>query len=138
MVGQREALRLFGCGAFDPWGHRLGIVGQIFLDAETEQPAWIVVQSGLFGTNERFVPLEGAAFDGDTLTVAVHREAVRRAPHVPLDQGDLPLEEVQALYRHYGIEPGGGPAEIRDGESGTGSKYADSFLLRLRRRVAAT
>ncbi|MDR7302195.1 PRC-barrel domain-containing protein [Haloactinomyces albus] len=136
MIGQREALRLLGCEAFDPRGQRIGIIGQIFLDADTEQPVWIMVQTGLFGTNESFVPLEGAAFDGDTLTVAVHREVVRQAPHVPLDQGDLPLEEEQALYRHYGIEFRSGPAESRD--KGSEVEPADSIRLRLRRWVAAT
>lgn len=103
MIGQREALRLCGCETFDPRGNRIGIVGQLFLDDETEQPAWVTVQAGLFGTNEHFVPLDGAAFDGDTLTVAVSREMVRSAPRVPLEQGDLLLEHEQRLHRHYGL-----------------------------------
>ncbi|GAA2815042.1 PRC-barrel domain-containing protein [Saccharopolyspora taberi] len=103
MIGQREALRLFGCEVFDPEGHRIGIVGQLFLDDRTEQPVWITVQTGLFGTNESFVPLRGAAFDGDTLTVAVRKAAVRHAPRVPLDDGDLPPKQEQALYLYYGI-----------------------------------
>lgn len=138
MIGQREALRLFGCEAFDPQGQRIGVVGQIFLDAETEQPAWITVQTGLFGTNESFVPLEGAAFDGDTLTVAVPRQAVRHAPHVPLDQGDLPEAEEQALYVHYGIEFGIEPARTQEETSEPQPEYVDSVRLRLRRWVAAT
>ncbi len=141
MIGQREALRLFGCEAFDPRGHRLGIVGQLFLDDVTEQPAWITVQTGLFGTNESFVPLEGAAFDGDTLTVAVHRAAVRMAPHVPLDQGDLPPEQEQELYLHYGIEHGVTSADAAQPSAGAGetaSEYTDAVRVRLRRWAAAT
>ncbi len=103
MIGQREALRLCGCETFDPRGNRIGIVGQLLLDDETEQPAWVTVQAGLFGTNEHFVPLDGAAFDGDTLTVAVSREMVRSAPRVPLEQGDLLLEDERRLHRHYGL-----------------------------------
>lgn len=137
MIGQREALRLFGCEAFDPSGYRLGVVGQLFLDDTTEQPAWITVQTGLFGTNESFVPLDGAAFDGDTLTVAVHRHAVRLAPPVLLDQGDLPPEQEQELFLHYGIEYGLAPSDAQPSEEGA-REYVEAVRLRLRRWVAAT
>ncbi|MFC7344691.1 PRC-barrel domain-containing protein [Saccharopolyspora griseoalba] len=135
MIGQREALRMFGCEVFDPAGHRVGMVGQLFLDDDTDQPAWITVQTGLFGTNESFVPLDGAAFDGDTLTVAVGKDAVRQAPRIDLEQGDLPLEGERALYRYYGMTHGAadGPADGADE-----SEYVESVRLRLRRWVAAT
>lgn len=135
MIGQREALRMFGCEVFDPAGHRLGMVGQLFLDDTTDQPAWITVQTGLFGTNESFVPLDGAAFDGDTLTVAVGKEAVRQAPRIDLDQGDLPLEGERALYRYYGMTHG---VTAADAEGADESEYVESVRLRLRRWVAAT
>lgn len=135
MIGQREALRMFGCEVYDPAGHRMGIVGQLFVEDDTEQPAWITVQTGLFGTNESFVPLAGAAFDGDTLTVAVDREAVRLAPRVLLDQGDLPPGQERALYLHYGLACGVTP----DGSAGElEPEYAEAVRLRLRRWVAAT
>ena len=133
MIGQREALRLYGCEVFDPAGQRVGIVGRFFLDEDTEQPAWITVQTGLFGTNESFVPLDGAAFDGDTLTVAVRKEVVRQAPHVDLDQGDLPVEQERALYHYYGITYGVVP-DATEPESA----YVEAVRLRLRRWVAAT
>lgn len=135
MIGQREALRMFGCEVFDPAGHRMGIVGQLFLDDATEQPAWITVQTGLFGTNESFVPLAGAAFDGDTLTVAVDREAVRLAPRILLDQGDLPRAQEHALYLHYGLACGVAPDGSADDLE---PEYAEAVRLRSRRWIAAT
>lgn len=135
MIGQREALRLFGCEVFDPQGHRIGIVGELFLDDETEQPAWITVQTGLFGTNESFVPLEGSAFDGDTLTVAVFKDAVREAPRVALDQGDLLREQEYELYRYYGLAYGLAPD---DASSEPVSDYVEEVRIRLRRWVATT
>ncbi|MCI2419663.1 PRC-barrel domain-containing protein [Saccharopolyspora sp. K220] len=140
MIGQREALRMFGCEVFDPEGQRIGIVGQLFIDDDTEQPAWITVQTGLFGTNESFVPLEGAAFDGDTLTVAVGKEAVRHAPRVSLHQGDLPLEQERALYLYYGTAYGVAPsgAESVDESSDIEPEYVEAVRLKLRRWVAAT
>lgn len=135
MLGQREALRLFGCEVFDPRGQRIGIVGQLFVDDETEQPAWVTVQTGLFGTNESFVPLEGAAFDGDTLTVAVLKDTVREAPRVSLDQGDLLAEQEYALYRYYGIAYGVTPGE---GAAEPAPEYVEAVRQRLRRWVAFT
>ncbi|TDD10657.1 PRC-barrel domain containing protein [Saccharopolyspora terrae] len=137
MIGQREALRMFGCEVFDPAGQRIGIVGQLFIDDDTEQPAWITVQTGLFGTNESFVPLDGAAFDGDTVTVSVGKEAVRQAPRVDLDKGDLPLATERALYRYYGMTYGVDPESV-DGDSEQSDEYVESVRLRLRRWVAAT
>lgn len=140
MIGQREALRLVGCEAFDPQGHRIGVVGQIFLDDSTEEPAWIGVETGLFGTNESFVPLDGAAFDGDTVTVAVSKEMVRNAPAVLLDHGDLALEHVRALYLHYGREHDVSmPADMaaRYPIEPT-PEYVEAVRLTLRRWAAAT
>ncbi|MFR9730426.1 PRC-barrel domain-containing protein [Saccharopolyspora sp. MS10] len=145
MIGQREALHLFGCEVFDPAGHRVGIVGQLFLDEDTEQPAWITVQTGLFGTNESFVPLDGAAFDGDTLTVSVLKDTVRGAPHVALDDGDLLREQEHALYLYYGLEYGVTPVEpapdvpaARDEPAELPAEYVEAVRLKLRRWVAAT
>lgn len=135
MIGQREALRLFGCEAFDPEGQRIGIVGQLFLDEETEQPAWVTVQTGLFGTNESFVPLEGAAFDGDTLTVSVSRDTARRAPRVALHQGDLLEEHEYALYRYYGDAYGLVPDDF---STEPPAEYVAAVRRRLRRWVVAT
>lgn len=137
MIGQREALRLFGCEAFDPRGHRIGIIGQLFLDEETEHPTWATVQTGLFGTNEKFVPLEGAAFDGDTLTVAVLRRSVRRAPRFALEQRTvLPRHAEEALYLHYGATYGVDPG-VRGDSGELNPEYVDAVRLRLRRWAAA-
>lgn len=139
MIGQREALRMFGCEVFDPEGQRVGMVGQLFLEQDSEQPAWITVQTGLFGTNESFVPLEGAAFDGDTLTVAVDKEAVRLAPRVDLAHGDLLLEQEKTLYLYYGMTYGISPngAESMGEVSEVEPEYVEQVRLRLRRWVPA-
>lgn len=137
MIEQRESLALFGCEVFDPEGQRVGIVGQLFLDDDTDQPAWITVQTGLFGTNESFVPLDGAAFDGDTLTVAVRRVVVRQAPRVSLHDGDLLAEQERALFLHYGINYGVTPSQ-QDGSEGAGRGYVQAVRLRLRRWAAVS
>lgn len=137
MIEQREALALFGCEVFDPEGQRVGIVGQLFLDDDSDQPAWITVQTGLFGTNESFVPLDGAAFDGDTLTVAVRRDVVREAPRVSLHEGDLLAEQERALFLHYGLEYGVIPSQ-QDSSEDVRHGYVQAVRLRLRRWAAAS
>ena len=144
MIGQREALRLFGCEVFDPAGYRIGIVGRLFLEEGTEQPLWATIQTGLFGTNETVVPLEGAAFDGDTLTVAVLKHVVRQSPRIMPEQGDLLPSQEKALYLHYGIGCGM-PPEIGDSQADSAGKsptlaqeYVDAVRLRLRHWVATT
>lgn len=149
MIGQREALRLFGCAVLDPTGHRIGIVGQLFVEEGTEQPAWVTVQTGLFGTNESLVPLEGAAFDGDTLTVAVDKTAVRQAPRVDVRQGDVTLAQERALYLYYGRAYGLVPEQRTTGAEGERivlapedtdiePEYVETVRLRLRRWIATT
>lgn len=146
MIGQREGLRLYGCEVFDPAGQRIGIVGRLFLDEDTEQPAWITVQTGLFGTNESFVPLDGAAFDGDTLTVSVLKETVRHAPRMTVARdGDLLREQEHALYLYYGHEYGVAPEDgSREPEPAEREaaelpdEYVEAVRRKLRRWVAAT
>ena len=53
----------------DPAGKKVGSVGQIFTDDLTGQPAWITVNTGLFGMTENFIPLMGSAIAGKALRV---------------------------------------------------------------------
>src|SRR4051794_41818428 len=49
---------------YDNSGDKIGKAGQVYLDDATGTPSWITVNTGLFGTSESFVPLEGASFNG--------------------------------------------------------------------------
>jgi len=42
-------------------GGKIGSIEEIYLDAETNQPEWALVNTGLFGTKHSFVPLQQAA-----------------------------------------------------------------------------
>jgi hypothetical protein len=133
VIDKREALRLFGREVWDPMGRRVGIIGEFFLDDRTEQPTWVTVEAGLFGTNQRFVPLDGAAFDGDTLTVAVPKAVIRRAPRVSV-LGDLPWEAERELYVHYGRWHGLLPEDYYDVSGGSSEchDYVEAVRSRLR------
>lgn len=83
-------------------GDKLGSINQVYTSDTTGDPAWVTVKTGLFGTQESFVPLSDASFDGDDIRVGVTKDAVRGAPRVDAD-GHLTPEEEDELYRYYGL-----------------------------------
>jgi uncharacterized protein YrrD len=49
-------------------GNKIGKVSQIYVDDQTGRPEWLAVNTGLFSSKSSFVPLSGAAVQGDQLT----------------------------------------------------------------------
>jgi uncharacterized protein (TIGR02271 family) len=86
----------------DAQGDKVGKVDEIYLDEETGRPEWALVNTGLFGSKSSFVPLAGAAPEGDDVRVSVDKEQVKDAPRVEPD-GALSQEEEAQLFRHYGV-----------------------------------
>src|SRR3954465_15990244 len=94
-------------------GADLGQVADIYVDARTGDPRWLVVQGGLLSSTVSFVPAQGTVEDGEGRVVVPHtRRHVRRAPRVPAD-GDLTVDEEEALARHYAA-PAPRPGDDRD------------------------
>jgi hypothetical protein len=81
-------------------GEKIGGIGQIYLDDATGRPSWATVATGLFGSHESFVPLEGARVDGSDLVVPYSKVQVRDAPRIE-PEGELEREEQDRLYQHY-------------------------------------
>ena len=90
----------------DPSGERIGTVGDVFLDRETDRPAWIGVKTGLFGAKESYVPLSAAQLVDGRLQVPYSQDQVKDAPRVDADVSLSPEEE-RRLYAHYGEEYAG-------------------------------
>jgi uncharacterized protein (TIGR02271 family) len=89
-----------GQTAYDSTGQRIGDIGRVFLDRETNEPAWITVRGGPSGQREAVVPLAGSRLGPDGLSVAVRKDAISSAP--PFDAGgELDNEAVDQLTRHY-------------------------------------
>src|SRR4051794_17711097 len=82
-------------------GDKAGTFGDVYLDRETDRPAWGGVRTGLFGRHESFVPLSEVREEGDDLLVPYDAEELKGAPKVDPDVA-LTAEEEQALYTHYG------------------------------------
>ena len=83
-------------------GNKIGGVGQIYLDDQTDEPKWVTVKTGLFGTSESFVPLSGASLSGSDIVVAYDKDTIKDAPRVDPD-GHLTPEEEESLYTYYGL-----------------------------------
>ena len=83
-------------------GDKLGSIGQVYADDDNGQPTWVTVKTGLFGTSESFVPLEGARVEGSDVVVPYTKHQVKDAPRVDTD-GHLEPTEEERLYAHYGL-----------------------------------
>ena len=83
-------------------GDKIGGIGQIYLDDNTGEPNWVTVKTGLFGTSESFVPLDGADLRGGDIVVKYDKATVKDAPRVDAD-GSISPEEEDALYSYYGL-----------------------------------
>jgi len=81
-------------------GTKIGSIGQLYADDDTGEPTWVTVKTGLFGTSESFVPVEGAHNQGEDLVVPYTKEHVKDAPRVDAD-GHLTPEEEDRLYTYY-------------------------------------
>ncbi len=107
MIDRNQIDRLKGTTVLDTEGHKVGSVGQAFLDPVDGEPRWVTVRTGLFGRRESFVPLEGADLDGDVLRIRYDKATVKDAPHMDPDSALTSDEEVE-LYRYYNITGGDG------------------------------
>lgn len=112
MITAEESQRLIGATVLGPESDRIGEVRQVFLDADTELPAWVGVRVGLFG-GEVLVPLEGADWDERALHTPVTRSSAKASPEIDLDE-PLSVEEHERLCRHYGIPSVRHPREHLD------------------------
>jgi len=92
-----------GATAYDPSGEKIGKIHELYLDAQSRQPKWASVHTGLFGISESLVPLAGARPDGDdSVRVAVAKSAVKNAPHVDIGDRISPADEA-TLMQYYGM-----------------------------------
>jgi sporulation protein YlmC with PRC-barrel domain len=112
MLSQDQIDQVQGSDVYGADGDKIGSASEVYLDDQTGQPAWVTVNTGLFGTSESFIPLTDASFSGDRLTVPYDKDKVKGAPNVSED-GHITPEEEQALYEYYGMTSSSGYTEHR-------------------------
>ena len=95
-----------GRTVLDREGRKVGRLQEIYLDAETDQPAWAALQTGLFGRRRSFIPLAGARLVGDEVQVPYDQDLIKNAPNADPDVA-LSHDEEERLYEHYEVRPDG-------------------------------
>ncbi|MCT1829933.1 PRC and DUF2382 domain-containing protein [Brevibacterium luteolum] len=106
--------RLRGSDLYDQTGSKIGSIGEVYLDDQTNEPAFVTVNTGLFGMNETFVPYQSVTRDGDNLVAPFEKSFVKDAPNIAAD-GSLTPEEEEEIFRYYQLDSGTGRDRDRDG-----------------------
>ena len=126
MITHEQLRDVIGSTAYDSDGDKIGKIGNVYYDDATEQPKWLTVATGLFGSNETFIPVQGSEFSGDgRVTTTYDKAMIKDAPNVSAE-GHLSPEEEQQLYRYYNLGED-------TGRTGTGTVEQDSTAGRDRR-----
>jgi uncharacterized protein (TIGR02271 family) len=103
MLNEDQAREVIGSTAYGSDGEKIGKVGNLFLDDQTGAPEFVTVNTGFFGSNESFVPVENATIEGDRLILPFGKDMVKDAPNVDADGGHLDPAEEQRLFEYYGM-----------------------------------
>ena len=78
-------------------GDKIGSVGQVYLDNESDRPEWLTVKTGMFGTKETFIPLADAQVKGSDIHVPYDKVKVKDAPNIDADGALSPKGGAGAL-----------------------------------------
>ena len=102
----------------DREGTTVGTISEFYLDRETGHPTWALVDTGLFGQTQTFVPLVHATEISDGLQVPYEKDHIRNTPKVDLHD-ELSSQEEAELFAHYGVEyvPSGQDATEADSDA---------------------
>ena len=102
MAPTQEKLSWRGQDLVDRDGDKIGRIEEIYLDADTDEPEWALVHTGMFGTKQTFVPIREASASGEGIMVPFDKATIKEAPKAEAD-GQLSQEEEAALYSHFGM-----------------------------------
>jgi hypothetical protein len=92
-----------GHDVVDAKGHKIGELEAVYVDSRTDLPSFATVKIGM--ANRRrlvFVPLDQATVGPGYLKVCHDKKLVKDAPSIDTD-GELPVDDEEAIYKHYGL-----------------------------------
>lgn len=92
---------------YDQDGSKVGKVAQLYLDDASGEPNWVTVNTGLFGSNETFVPLDRARVNNGEIHVPYTKDFIKDAPNLDAD-AHIDERQEDDLYRYYGMGGGSG------------------------------
>jgi hypothetical protein len=96
------ARRWKGRVVLDRSGEKLGMVLDVFYDAENDEPGWVLLGTAGADAGTRFVPVAEAVEHGNELRVPYDRAFVEGAPGMEPGGRLWPQEEAE-LYAYYGL-----------------------------------
>ena len=105
MASLENVLDWRGREMVDPDGDKIGRIEEIYVDQQTDEPEWALVNTGLFGGRSNFVPLGQATENRDDVRVPFPKAHVKEAPSMD-PSGELTRDEEARLYRHYEMDYG--------------------------------
>jgi uncharacterized protein (TIGR02271 family) len=127
MTSPNDAQQYIGRTAVDLEGHKVGKIGQVYLDDRTGEPLWVTVSTGLFGNRQSFAPIAGSGFDGDDVRLAVSKDTIKDAPNVDDDE-HVSGDEQNALYDYYGDTVASGVNGVQEtGQAGLGDREKTGY-----------
>jgi sporulation protein YlmC with PRC-barrel domain len=109
-IDREQILKFRGQSLYDRDGEKVGTIEEVYLDADTNEPAWAVLNAGLLGTKSLFVPLNKASESDGDLTVPYDKATIKDAPDVEAS-GQLTKQEEADLHAHYGIDESSGDVD---------------------------
>lgn len=118
----QSAMDWEGQTMLDRSGDKIGTIEEIFLVEETGRPEWALVKLGGLKSRTTLVPLANANAVPHGVKVDYGKDVVADAPPVDGD-GEPSEQEVNAVYRHYGLASADGQsagAQVQSGQSGNG------------------
>lgn len=115
-----------GQTVLDREGDKIGKIEEIFLVEETGRPEWALVKLGRLKGRTTLVPLTRAHHVKDGVAIHVRKDDVNEAPEIKPD-AEPSEQEVEALYRHYGLSaPNGSATTKTNGSGGSGPSQSSS------------
>ncbi len=123
MISTNDIDSISSAKVIDRDGDKVGSVGQVYVSDEGAQPLFVTVRTGLFGTSESFVPLQGADFTDGELRVAYDKATIKDAPNVDAD-GAISDDEQGTIFDYYDGHATGTPSGV--GESPAGLTETDT------------
>ena len=100
MTSPQDMQQYIHKAAVDAEGNRIGKITKAYLDDQTGQPLWILVETGLFGTRQSFAPIHGSRLDGELVVLAVSKDQIKDAPNIDPD-AEISESEQDALRQYY-------------------------------------
>ena len=117
MISTNDIDAISSAKVIDRDGDKVGSVGQVYVSDDGAQPLFVTVHTGFFGTNESFVPLQGADFTDGELRVAYDKATIKGAPNVDAD-GAISDDEQGTIFDYYDGHATGTASGVGDAPAG--------------------